>query len=104
MSFEEAKKYVQALAFETPKDFIEWLKSKDRPINFPPNPQQIYSEWISVKDFLYKEAKNFVQQLGITSSVDFFETKKSEPDIFPENFPLNPKTFYTNTGEWIDPE
>ena len=109
MSFEEAKKYVQDLAFEKPKDFIEWLKSDDRPVNFPPNPQQVYSEWTNVKDFLstetqeyisYKEAKTFAQKLGITSSVDFFETKKNEPDIFPENFPPNPKSFYTNTGEW----
>ena len=111
MNFEEAKKYVQTLAFENPKNFIEWLKSDDRPVNFPPNPQQIYSEWTSVEDFLYKEiqeymsyteAKTFVQQLRITSLVDFFETKRNEPDIFPENFPPNPKGFYTNTGEWTD--
>ena len=111
MSFQDAKKYAQTLAFEKPKDFIEWLKSKDRPVNFPPNPQQVYSEWTNVKDFLstetqeyisYKEAKIFVQQLEITSSIDFFETKKNEPDLFPENFPPNPKAFYSKTGEWTD--
>ena len=111
MSFQDAKKYVRTLEFENPKDFIEWLKSKDRPVNFPPNPQQTYSEWTNVKDFLstetqkyisYKEAKTFVQKLGIKSLVDFFETRKNEPDLFPENFPSNPKLFYSKTGEWTD--
>ena len=111
MKYKTAKEYIQIMKFKKTKDFIEWLESDDRPINFPPNPEQIYSEWISVKDFLsievqeyisYKEATTFVQQLGITSPRDFFETKKNESDIFPENFPPNPKVFYTNTGEWID--
>ena len=109
MSFDDAKEYVRPLNFENHKDFIDWLKSSDRPENFPPNPQQVYSEWISLKDFLstkeymtYKEAKTFVQQLGITNQRDFFEEKKNNSDIFPENFPPNPKAFYTNTGEWID--
>ena len=109
MSFNEAKEYVRSLNFENHKDFIDWLKSSDRPENFPPNPQKVYSEWISLKDFLstkeymtYEEAKTFVQQLGITNQRDFFEERKNNSDIFPENFPPNPKAFYTNTGEWID--
>ena len=109
MSFNEAKEYVRSLNFENSKDFIDWLKSSDRPENFPPNPQKAYSEWVSLKDFLstkeymtYEEAKTFVQQLGITNQRDFFEEKKNNSDIFPENFPPNPKAFYTNKGEWID--
>ena len=50
----------------------------------------------------YKEAKTFVQQFGLKNSIDFFEIKKSEPDIFPDNFPPNPKLFYSKTGEWTD--
>ena len=109
MKYSTAKKYVQSLEFEQPKDFIEWLQSDDRPENFPPNPQKVYSEWTSLKDFLstkeymtYEEVKTFVQQLGITNQRDFFEEMKNNSDIFPENFPPNPKAFYTNTGEWID--
>ena len=109
MSFEEAKKYVQTLGFDQPRDFIEWLKSSDRPIHFPPNPHQFYSEWISVKDFLsteqyvsYKEAKTFVQSLAITNSRDFLELMRDEPDVFPDNFPPNPNLFYSKTGDWID--
>ena len=109
MSFEEAKKYVQTLGFDQPRDFIEWLRSSDRPIHFPPNPHQFYSEWISVKDFLsaekyisYKEAKTFAQSLEITNSRDFLELMKDEPDIFPEDFPPNPNLFYSKKGDWID--
>ena len=107
MKYSTAKKHVQSLEFEQPKDFIEWLQSDDRPIHFPPNPQNFYSEWINLKDFLsekeymtYEEAKTFIQQLGIKNQRDFFEEMKNNSDIFPENFPPNPKTFYTNTGEW----
>ena len=111
MSFEEVKKYVRTLKFEDPKDFIEWLKSNDRPVDFPPNPHQVYPEWTNLTDFLstkaqeyisYEEAKTVVQQLVITSLIDFVEIKKNEPDIFPENFPSNPKAFFTETGEWVD--
>ena len=109
MSFEEAKKYVQTLGFDQPRDFIEWLRSSNRPVHFPPNPHQFYSEWISVKDFLsteqyvsYKEAKTFVQSLAITNSRDFLELMKDESDIFPDNFPSNPKVFYSKKGDWID--
>ena len=109
MKYKNAKKYVQTLGFEQPKDFIEWLRSSDRPIHFPPNPHQFYSEWISVKDFLsteiyisYKEAKTFAQSLEITNSRDFLELMRDEPDIFPEDFPPNPKVFYDKTGDWID--
>ena len=109
MKYKNAKKYIQTLGFEQPKDFIEWLKSSDRPIHFPPNPHQFYPEWISVKDFLsteqyvsYKEAKTFVQSLAITNPRDFLEAMRDEPDVFPDNFPPNPKVFYSKAGDWID--
>ena len=109
MKYKNAKKYIQTLGFDQPRDFIEWLRSSDRSIHFPPNPHQFYSEWISVKDFLstekyisYKEAKTFVQSLAITNPRDFLELMKDEPDIFPDNFPSNPKVFYSKKGDWID--
>ena len=56
----------------------------------------------SEKEYMtYEEAKTFVQQLRITNLKDFFEEMKNNSDVFPENFPPNPKAFYTNTGEWI---
>ncbi len=109
MKYVKAKKYAQSLEFAEPEDFIEWLKSKDRPVSFPLNPHQFYSEWISVKDFLsteeylsYEEAKAFVQYLGITNPRDFLDMMKLESDIFPENFPSSPQAFYKNNDEWID--
>ena len=92
-----------------PGILLNGLKSSDRPIHFPPNPHQFYSEWISVKDFLstekyvsYKEAKTFVQSMAITNLRDFLELMRDEPDIFPDNFPPNPNLFYSKTGDWID--
>ena len=110
MQYLEAKEYVQSLGINNPKDFIEWLRSNDRPENFPPQPHLFYSEWINVKDFLstpektkymsYQEAKTFISYLGITKVKDFFEMMKFERDIFPKNFPPNPQTVYKNSGEW----
>ncbi|MDE0151731.1 MAG: hypothetical protein OXK80_04455 [Bdellovibrionales bacterium] len=112
MKYSTARKYVQSLNFDPdhPKEFIEWLKSSDRPVHFPPNPHHFYSEWTSVKDFLstdktemsYEEAKVFVQPLGLSNSRDFFDMMKFESDVFPENFPNNPQVSYKNTGDWID--
>ena len=64
------------------------------------NEEQIDSRSKIKKYISYKEAKAFVQELGITSPIDFFKIKKSEPDIFPENFPPNPKLFYSKKGKW----
>ena len=110
MQYLEAKEYVQSLGIDNPKDFIEWLRSNDRPENFPPQPHLFYSEWINSKDFLsapektkymsYQEAKAFISYLGITTARGFFEMMKFERDIFPENFPPNPQTVYKNSGEW----
>ena len=110
MQYLAAKEYVQSLGIDNPKDFIEWLKSNDRPESFPPQPHLFYSEWTNVKDFLsvqenteyipYQEAQAFIAYLGITTPKDFFEMLKSEPDVFSENFPPNPQIVYKKSGEW----
>ena len=112
MQYLEAKEYVQSLGINNPKDFIEWLRSDDRPENFPLQPHLFYSEWINSKDFLsapektkymsYQEAKAFISYLGITTARGFFEMMKFEPDIFPKNFSPNPQTVYKNSGEWTN--
>ncbi len=107
MSYQEAKAFIQSLGISNPKNFIEWLKSKDRPVNFPSQPQKFYPEWINTKSFLssekhmsYEEAKIFISRAGLNTSENFFEMLKLESDFFPENFPLNPKTVYKKSGEW----
>ena len=107
ISFKEAKTLIRSLGIDNSKDLIEWLKSNDRPRNFPPEPHHFYSEWTNTKDFLFtkeyisfEEARAFVQRLNFAARIDFLEMRKSIPEIFPDNFPPNPKQFYTKTGEW----
>ena len=88
----------------------EEKQAGSKPENFPNSPDEVYKdEQTDPDNFLesettwmsFNESKAFIQQLGITNQRDFFEEKKNNSDIFPENFPPNPKAFYTNTGEWI---
>ena len=119
MSFDKAKAFIQSQKIRTRKQFQEWSKSEQRPKDFPSHPQKTYkNRWKGWGNFLgtgnistrkrekgkwmsFDKAKTFVQQLGITNLKDFFEEMKNNSDIFPENFPPNPKAFYTNTGEWV---
>ena len=89
----------------------EEKQASNNPENFSNSPDEDYKdEQTDPDNFLesettwmsFDQAKAFIQQLGITNQRDFFEEKKNNSDIFPENFPPNPKAFYTNTGEWID--
>ena len=88
----------------------EEKQASSKPENFSNSPDEAYKdEQTDPDNFLesettwmsFNESKAFIQQLGITNQRDFFEEKKNNSDIFPENFPPNPKAFYTNTGEWI---
>ena len=85
-------------ASNNPKNFSNSLDEdyKDEQTD-PDNFLESETTWMN-----FNESKTFVQQLGITNLKDFFEERKNNSDIFPENFPPNPKAFYTNTGEWID--
>ena len=106
MNFPTARRYARKLEFANTKDFIEWLKSDQRPKNFPPEPHKYYPEWISATDFLgiqwmpFRQFKQHLRQFGIESKDDFFEYILSEKELIPENFPTNPSTVYKQWRGW----
>ena len=104
MSYEEAKEFIQAQAVRTFTEFRKWRKSKYRPFNFPPSPEQVYKKkWKGWPEFLgkswmsYEEAKQIIQKEGITSTFMFQEWKRSGHRPF--NFPSKPDLVYKE--EWI---
>ena len=101
-SFKKSKKYAKSLNFENIKEFIEWLKSDSRPLQFPANPHEVYSEWISAADFLdlywpYQKSKVYVQGLFLQSKEQFIKWALS--DERPKDFPFNPQKIYKDQWE-----
>ncbi len=100
-SFKKAKKYVRSLGFESIGDFLNWLRSEDRPGAFPIHPQKVYAEWAGAGDFLglywpYEKAKKYIHTLFFDSKQGFKAWSLSDERL--ENVPLNPQKVYAD--EW----
>ena len=108
MNFLKARRHARKLAFESAKDFILWLKSDQRPKNFPLEPHKHYPEWISTADFLgiqqmpFHQAKQYVRQIGFETKEELLQWILSEGESLPENFPVNPSTAYKEWRGWED--
>ena len=52
--FEEAQDYVRALGLKSAKEWKEWSKSEEKPVDIPATPDRIYKAegWLSWPDFL----------------------------------------------------
>ena len=105
-SFAEAKNYVLGLNFESVKSFLEWLRSDERPSEFPLNPHEAYPAWTNTRDFLnlsmsYNKAKEYLRTLERLESEDQFK-QWAVSDERPPDFPSNPQTFYKKQWEGWD--
>ena len=111
MPYHEAKKFIQFVGIHSESDFRIWIKSENKPPNFPSNPSRTYKEeWENWGAFLgtgnvyngskkfmpYHEAKELVQSLGIRNAKQL--KKWASSDNKPPNFPANPKRTYKE--EW----
>lgn len=106
MTYAQAQHYViNELGISEPKEFTDWLRSDEVPMNFPSKPHKFYSEWTSVKAFLkiqdvnqmtYQESKAYIQRLFIPTREEALKWLVS--DERSDNFPANPKQFYKE--EW----
>jgi hypothetical protein len=114
MSYEQAKKYIQALGIKTQHEFFAWRKSGQRPDTMPPDPNRAYFEFKSWGDFLgtgrianqnrkyrsYEEAKVFLKPLNISSQTHFRELL--ELGIIPPDIPRNPHAYYSKHKVWVN--
>lgn len=114
LSFEEAREYVRKLNLGTYLNWVDYIKSGNRPDNIPVSADNYYKNkgWCGWVDFLgsknkkrnrkflsYKEAKDYAIKLGIRSKRDWEQYFKENEK--PINIPCDPHKTYKLTGEWI---
>ena len=99
MSYRKGQRYVQNMGIRTVKEFLEWIKSNDRPEDFPPNPHIVWSKsWKNTQDFLtiqwvsFKKARTYILLGGVTNKNEYYELRELE-DLMDE-LPPNPATVY----------
>ena len=114
MSYEQAKKYVQALGIKTQHEFFAWRKSGQRPDTIPSAPNKSYIEFKSWGDFLgtdrianqkkiyrsYEDSKAFLKPLNITSQKHFRQLL--EMNVIPKDIPRNPHAYYSKRNTWVN--
>lgn len=112
MSFEEARTLVQSKGFKTGDELRAWIRSDEKPSNFPGDPAKVYKNegWISYGDFLgtgtiakqnmtwmsYSEAVALMRAAGIRSMPEFEQWKNDGNR--PNDFPAAPANVYSK--EW----
>jgi superfamily II DNA or RNA helicase len=118
LTFKDAKKFVHSLKFFNRDQFVQWVKSPQRPLDIPSDPRGVYQgEWIGWGDWLgtgfvattsrqyksYEEAKNYIQKLNLKTKDEFTAWAKSPKK--PDDIPSNPAAVYGNdwkgVGDWL---
>ena len=101
MSYNKGQKYVRQIGIRTVKEFLEWLKSSERPDNFPLNPHIVWSDlWKDAQNFLqiqwmsFEKARMSVQSGGVTSKNEYYKFRELE-DLMDE-LPPNPSVVYAS--------
>ena len=109
--FEEARDYARSLGLESEKEWREWSKSGERPLDIPSNPYRVYKGevWLSWSDFLgyrpgyvagewrgFEEARDFARRLGLKSKDKWREWSKSGER--PLDIPSEPHRVYKDEG------
>jgi len=111
LSYEEAKEFINKLGLKNQKEWIDYIKSGNKPNNIPNDPYYVYkNEKFSMGDFLgtgiianqnkewlpYEEAREFVHKLKLKNQNEWEEYCKSGNK--PDNIPNNIYTTYKNKG------
>lgn len=79
--FQEARQFVHDLELHTQRDWIEYCKAGEKPVDIPWNPAEVYKDdgWNGLADWLgteprfrpFLEAQEFVRSLGLQSQTDW---------------------------------
>lgn len=110
--FESAKSFVNTLELQTFRDWKDYIKTGQKPLDIPSNPDNMYRDkgWKNWKDWLgvennqrylkYDDAKLYIQTLDvkIKNSADWRRMNSSNQR--PHNLPYNPQKYYMKHG-WI---
>ena len=114
LSFEEAREFVRSLGLKEYPDWIEYIKSGNKPKNIPsaPNPSYKNKGFISMRHWLgnewrnFEEAREFVISLNLKGQKEwkeYCESGNKPPDI-----PFSPISVYKNkfkgTRDWLGNE
>ena len=110
--FEQARAFARSLNLEKKDEWVEWVKTEDRPADIPADPRTNYSEsgWINWPDWLgsdpkfaknrnyksFTEARKFVRLLGLRSQSEWYEWAKSSDR--PSDIPSTPHQLYKDLG------
>ena len=99
MNYSKGQKYVRQMGIGTVKEFLEWLKSSEKPDDFPSNPHIVWNDlWKNTQDFLqiqwvsFEAARAYVQLGEVTSKNEYYKFRESE-DLINE-LPPNPAVVY----------
>lgn len=114
LPFIKAREIVRGYNFKNTNEWKQFLKSEEKPIDIPYEPNKIYENngWISLSDFLgnnrianqkreflnFEDARKFVRTLNIKTTDEWLNYTKS--DDFPINIPVSPSRTYKNEG-WL---
>jgi len=114
LPFEEARSYVWKLNIKNQAEWVDYVKSGDKPEFIPGKPERAYrTEWMNLGDWLgtgtvptrdrvympFVEARKFVHSLGLSRSNEWFEYCKSGEK--PADIPTSPRVTYKNKG-WVN--
>ena len=113
LSFTDALGYVWNLGLKSHEDWLEFVKSKEKPQDIPSHPELLYKDkgWKSWGDFLgykeghvpgdwqnFQEARDYVWTLGLKNNKEWWEWSKSGEK--PSDIPAGPDRFYKDEG-WL---
>ena len=112
LEFEEARKFVRNQKIKNKKEWCEYCRTGNKPLNIPGRPEitykkqgwEGYGDWLGTgnvalfkKSFLtYEEAKLFVNSLGLKNIAEWKKYKISGNK--PANIPSYPSDTYKNKG------
>jgi hypothetical protein len=110
--FTKARKFVRGLHLKSENEWDNYIKSKDKPVDIPNNPDHVYAgagwkswgDWLGtgvIASSLYRyrsfgKARAFVHRLNLGSVSEWKEYCKSGDK--PADIPSNPNRAYANIG------
>ena len=117
-SFENARSYIRSLELKGKKEYSEWSKSDDRPIDIPSSPSLVYKpQWKGWGDWLgsgkiytgnmhflsFIEARDIVRSKNLKNKEEYALWSKS-PER-PDSIPVAPNHVYKGDflswGDWL---